>query len=124
MKRVTESQEKHLSGIDTIIWNTPIAKACAVAWLKRRDYKPLPLRQIPVLKKNFQTRHLGIPVMKECSKQALNLLVLKPFAETNTGSGKGALPLIQDNLALSASKTATSPNRCMNHFNHTRRIVT
>ena len=82
VKRVTENRGKHTPGVDNIVWKTPTAKTNAIASLKRRGYKSLPLRRIHIPKKNGKTRPLGIPTMKDRAMQALYLLALEPVAET------------------------------------------
>ena len=82
VKRVTKNRGKNTPGVDNIIWNTPKTKTNAIASLKRRGYKPLPLRRIYIPKKNGKTRPLGIPAMKDRAMQALYLLALEPIAET------------------------------------------
>lgn len=82
VKRVTENKGRNTPGVDKVTWKTPAAKANAIASLKRRDYSPLPLRRVFILKKNGKTRPLGIPVMKCRAMQALHLLALEPVAET------------------------------------------
>jgi len=82
VKRVTENRGKHTPGVDNQIWITPKAKTNAIASLKRRGYKPLPLRRINIPKKNGKTRPLGIPTMKDRAMQALYLFALEPVAET------------------------------------------
>jgi len=62
---VTENRGKHTPGVDNIVWKTPTAKTNAIASLKRRGYKSLPLRRIHIPKKNGKTRPLGIPTMKD-----------------------------------------------------------
>jgi RNA-directed DNA polymerase len=82
VKRVTENDGKNTAGVDKVTWKTPVAKTNAIASLKRRGYKPLPLRRVMIPKKNGKTRPLGIPVMKCRAMQALHLLALEPIAET------------------------------------------
>ena len=81
-KRVTENQGKHTPGVDRVVWRTPAQKANALLSLKRRGYKPLPVRRVLIPKKNGKTRPLGIPAMKCRAMQALHLLALEPVAET------------------------------------------
>lgn len=63
VKRVTENQGKRTSGVDGKIWSTPETKINAIAKLKRRGYKPLPLRRVYIPKSNGKLRPLGIPMV-------------------------------------------------------------
>lgn len=80
--RVTENAGKRTAGVDGVIWNTPRKKAHAVQELKRRDYRPQPLRRIYIPKANGKMRPLGIPTMKDRAMQALHWLALDPVVET------------------------------------------
>ena len=82
VKRVTENRGKRTSGVDGITWSTPGAKLKAVSLLKRRGYRPRPLRRIYIPKSNGKQRPLGIPCMIDRAQQALYLLALEPVAET------------------------------------------
>jgi RNA-directed DNA polymerase len=82
VKRVTENQGKKTPGIDQETWSTPETKSQAVLSLKRRGYKPLPLRRKYIPKSNGKRRPLGIPTMKDRAMQALYLLALEPISET------------------------------------------
>ena len=57
-------------------------KYVATQNLKRRGYRPLPLRRLYIPKKNGKLRPLSIPVMQCRAMQALHALALKPVAET------------------------------------------
>jgi len=80
--RVVSNKGKRTPGIDKVIWRTPRQKMQAVWSLKRRGYKPQPLRRIYIPKRNGKRRPLGIPTMKDRAMQALYLLGLEPVAET------------------------------------------
>jgi RNA-directed DNA polymerase len=82
VKRVTENQGKHTPGVDQVTWKTPRAKLKAIEALKRRGYRPQPLRRVYIPKANGKERPLGIPTMKDRTMQALYLLALVPVAET------------------------------------------
>lgn len=82
VKQVTENSGKRTSGVDKITWETPEKKITAVHSLKKRGYKPLPLKRVYIPKSNGKMRPLGIPTMKDRAMQALYLLALDPIAET------------------------------------------
>lgn len=82
VKRVTENQGKNTPGVDQEIWNTPERKARAVWSLRRKGYRPQPLRRVFIPKADGKLRPLGIPTMKDRATQALHLLALEPIAET------------------------------------------
>ena len=82
VKRVTENQGKKTPGVDQETWSTPNAKFQAVLSIRRRGYKPAPLRRVLIPKSNGKSRPLGIPTMKDRAMQALHLLALYPVSET------------------------------------------
>lgn len=82
VKRVTENQGRRTPGVDRETWSTPESKAKAVMSLRRRGYRPSPLRRVYIPKANGKKRPLGIPTMQDRAMQALYLLALLPVAET------------------------------------------
>jgi RNA-directed DNA polymerase len=83
VKRVTENRGKRTPGVDGTTWSTPKSRLEAVSSLKRRGYRPRPLRRIYIPKANgTKMRPLGIPCMVDRARQALHLLALEPLAET------------------------------------------
>lgn len=82
VRRVTENRGKKTPGVDHETWETPEEKAKAVQSLKRRGYRPQPLRRVYIPKANGKQRPLGIPTMKDRAMQALHLLALEPISET------------------------------------------
>jgi RNA-directed DNA polymerase len=82
VQRVTQNKGKRTPGVDGIIWSTPSQKASAIGGLKRRGYRPHPLRRTYIPKNRGQgKRPLSIPTMKDRAMQALYLLALDPVAE-------------------------------------------
>jgi len=82
VKRVTSNSGKNTPGVDGVIWSTPISKMKAVRSLKRKGYRPSPLRRVYIPKANGKLRPLSIPSMKDRAMQALYLMALDPVAET------------------------------------------
>lgn len=82
VKRVTTNKGKNTPGVDKTLWQHKQSKEMAVADLKQRGYKPLPLRRVLIPKSNGKMRPLGIPTMKDRAMQALYLMALDPVAET------------------------------------------
>jgi RNA-directed DNA polymerase len=82
VKQITSNTGKNTPGIDGEIWRTNLQKIRAVNSIKRRGYKPLPLKRIYIPKKQSnKKRPLSIPVMKDRAMQAIWLLALYPVAE-------------------------------------------
>jgi len=82
VKRVTSNKGKETSGVDRVLWDSPLGKWKAISTLKRRGYCPLPLKRVYIKKSNGKLRPLGIPTMKDRAMQALYLMALDPVAET------------------------------------------
>ena len=71
VRRVTQNQGARTAGVDRELWDSPEADGLAVGRLKRRGYKPLPLRRVFIPKANGKERPLGIPTMLDRAMQAL-----------------------------------------------------
>ena len=82
VKRVTDNQGKDTAGVDGAVWRSPQARHNAMGLLRRRGYRPQPLRRVYIPKTNGEQRPLGIPTMQDRAMQALYLLALDPVAET------------------------------------------
>ncbi len=82
VKRVTSNDGKKTAGVDHEIWSTPQAKADAIQKLRRRGYKPQPLKRVYIPKENGKMRPLSIPTMTDRAMQTLYKLALDPIAET------------------------------------------
>ena len=81
VKRVTENRGKKTAGVDGVLWSTPKSKYEAILNLKRKNYKPQPLKRVYIPKKNGKKRPLSIPTMKDRAMQTLYKFVLEPIAE-------------------------------------------
>jgi RNA-directed DNA polymerase len=84
VRRVTQNQGARTAGVDRELWDSPESRWEAVGRLKRRGYKPLPLRRVFIPKANGKKRPLGIPTMRDRAMQALYLLALEPVAESTS----------------------------------------
>ena len=81
VRRVAINQGARTAGVDRVVWDSPEARWEAIGKLKRRGYRPLPLRRVYIPKANGKERPLGIPTMLDRAMQALYLLALEPVSE-------------------------------------------
>ena len=72
-RRVTENQGSRTAGVDRELWDTPETRLEAIGRMRRRGYKPKPLRRVYIPKANGKERPLGIPTMLDRAMQALYL---------------------------------------------------
>ncbi len=79
--RVITNKGGKTPGVDKVVWKVEYDLFDAAYSLKRKGYRPKPLRRLYILKKNGKKRPLGIPTMKDRAMQALHLLALEPIAE-------------------------------------------
>ncbi|MDW3680769.1 group II intron reverse transcriptase/maturase [Cupriavidus sp. CV2] len=81
VRRVAANRGKRTAGVDRELWDSPEARWEAIGRLKRRGYRPMPLRRVFIPKANGKERPLGIPTMLDRAMQALYLLALEPVSE-------------------------------------------
>ncbi len=55
VRRVTQNKGSKTAGVDNVVWKTPKQKMQATNAIKRRGYKPLPLRRVYIPKKEWKT---------------------------------------------------------------------
>jgi RNA-directed DNA polymerase len=79
--RVISNAGAKTPGVDGVTWTADDGGA-AFTLLRRRGYRPQPLRRVYIPKSNGRKRPLGIPTMTDRAQQALHLLGLDPIAET------------------------------------------
>ena len=105
VKRVTSNRGKNTAGVDHELWLTPEAKFKAINKLKRRGYRPQPLKRVYIPKKNGKLRPLSIPTMTDRAMQTLYMFALEPLAETygdpnSYGSESAEVRTMQSSSAL------------------------
>ena len=79
VKVVTSNRGRNTPGVDGTLWVSPEEKYDAICLLRRRGYKPLPLRRIHVPKADGGVRPLSIPTMKDRAMQTLYKFALEPI---------------------------------------------
>ena len=82
VRRVVSNRGGRTAGVDRVLWRTSHRRWMAAQSLRRRGYRPHPLRRVYIPKSKGQLRPLGIPTMGDRAMQALHLLALEPIAET------------------------------------------
>lgn len=84
VRKITSNRGKKTPGVDGIVLSKNHEKYQMVQSMKRRNYKPQPLRRIYIPKSGVgkKLRPLGIPTMKDRAMQGLHTLALLPVAET------------------------------------------
>lgn len=79
--RVISNKGGKTPGVDNVVWDIKSDLIPAAESLRRRGYRPLPLRRVHIRKRNGKLRPLGIPSVKDRAMQALHLLALEPASE-------------------------------------------
>ncbi|MDE6726155.1 MAG: group II intron reverse transcriptase/maturase [Ruminiclostridium sp.] len=78
---VASSKGRYTSGIDSKLLDNSNDKYLMISDLRRRGYKPLPLKRIYIPKANGKMRPISIPTMKDRAMQTLYKFTLEPIAE-------------------------------------------
>lgn len=87
VKIVSSNRGKNTAGVDGIVWKTDSQKLRAVYSLRRRGYRPRPLRRIYIRKPGGGARPLSIPTMKDRAMLTLYKFALEPIAELSGDPG-------------------------------------
>ncbi|MGO4808895.1 group II intron reverse transcriptase/maturase [Cupriavidus sp. 2MCAB6] len=131
VRRVTENRGKKTAGVDRVLWDSPETRWEAIGKLKRRGYRPLPLRRVYIPKANGKERPLGIPTMLDRAMQALHLLALEPVSEGTSDPNSYGFRInrstadAMSQLFLNLSKKASAQwilegdiKGCFDHISH------
>ena len=103
VKRVTSNRGKNTAGVDHELWLTPEAKFKAINKLKRRGYRPQPLKRVYIPKKNGKLRPLSIPTMTDRAMQTClhwNRLLKPTVTRTPMDSESAEVRTMQSSSAL------------------------
>ncbi len=130
-RRVTENQGSRTAGVDRELWDTPETRLEAIGRMRRRGYKPKPLRRVYIPKANGKERPLGILTMLDRAMQALHLLALEPVSESTSDPNSYGFRInrsthdAMSQLFVSLSQTASAQwvleadiKGCFDHINH------
>ncbi len=79
VKSVTSKRGKDTPGVDGILWLDSKDKYDAILMLRRRGYKPKPLKRIYIPKSAGGFRPLSIPTMRDRAMQTLYKFALEPI---------------------------------------------
>ncbi|ABF09756.1 group II intron reverse transcriptase/maturase [Cupriavidus metallidurans] len=131
VRRVAMNQGARTAGVDRVAWDSPEARWESIGRLKRRGYRPLPLRRVYIPKANGKERPLGIPTLHDRAMQALYLLALEPVSEGTSDPNSYGFRInrstadAMSQLFVSLSKKASAQwvleadiKGCFDHISH------
>lgn len=133
VKKVMQNKGSKTPGVDGVIIKTPEEKLALAKNMKRRGYKPSPLRRIYIPKAgNPQKRRpLGIPTIADRCQQALHSLALIPVSEVTADQNsygfrpeRGCADAIEQTFIVLARRTAPQwilegdIKGCFDHISH------
>ncbi len=131
VRRVAINQGARTAGVDRVVWNSPEVRWQAIGRLRRRGYRPMPLRRVFIPKANGKERPLGIPTMLDRAMQALYLLALEPVSEGTSDPNSYGFRInrstadAMSQLFVSLSKRASAQwvleadiKGCFDHISH------
>lgn len=87
VKTVSSKRGAYTPGVDGVVWKTDEQKLQAVYSLRRRGYRPRPLRRVYIRKPGGGVRLLSIPTMKDRAMLTLYKFALEPIAEISADPG-------------------------------------
>lgn len=82
VRKVITNKGGKTCGIDNVLWDTPAKRYKAAQELTTKNYKPMPLKRVYILKPSGKKRPLGIPTLRDRAVQCLESMALDPLIES------------------------------------------